>query len=151
MLVQRGNQILGGAVEHALGRKPSAVGVLPDIPGHIADEIVPVKQGFQIGNQLLCRIPSVRRGIGCKAVAVLGDGVIPVHNPIFKAWCPTTLFCHLYDGAALDGSGATTEGAPFPLTFAGTVSAVGTAPIVPNRPVKSLGMEGHAHIHPFLV
>ena len=151
MFPQRRNQFPGGPGEYTLCRYPSTFAVLPHIACDIAYKVIFLIQGFQISNQFLGGIPGIRCRILCKSISIIHDGIIPVHGRSFTVRCPTTISCHLHDGATLNGRIASAKGTPFPFTFTGMVSAVTPGPIVPNGAVITFCLQGHSYIDPVLI
>ena len=153
------DELPGGAVPVALLGHESAV-LLPGF-GDIAHQVAGVKQGFQIGGELLRRV-SQGTGEGLplqpvpidhhELVPLVADFIVPVKGFAPVDRIEAVAFGQLHDGAPRHRrSGVALKAAPLLLALPGAVTVVRAAPLVPDGPVVALGFQGHAHLAPLVV
>ena len=118
------------------------------------------KQGFQICDQLLCRVPVLwfldlpafqPVLIYYHTVAVYLYTVVPVQLMTFFRH-PSALHCHLYNSPASYRRRRTGKASPLLLTFSGMVpSKVLLAPLIPDAYRIAFQFQCHSNIHPVLI
>ena len=142
-VLQRFHQLAGCSVTASFGGEIPYLSVILFFValGHIADIFGCFKQRFQIGNQLLHRIPVSRDDhiLALQPVVVDNDKVIPAADLVVPSQlvagafrCPSVILGHLHNRAAGYRCSCSGKRIPFLFTFTGMIPpTVALAPRVP--------------------